>query len=319
MDRLFATEWLAQLETPVFTVGSSIGSWRFTALATGHPLDAIEAFEAAYIAQRYNERPSVAEVSRVSRGILDSFLSEDAIDEVLSHPVFRGVVMATRSRWPTAAENKLLQGTGLLFATAANLISRRGLSLFFDRCIFRDERGEPPFDEGALKAERFRLIETVLTRDNLKKSVLASGSIPMVLAGVTDIPGAPKGVYRDGAPVDYHLDVPFKVEDRDIILYPHFSNRVIPGWFDQKLPWRKPLSSNMANVVLICPSQSFIDALPFGQIPDRYDFHKFKGDDSGRMKYWKGVVASCRALADELHDLVESGSIRQRVEPFLSG
>lgn len=75
-----------------------------------------------------------------------------------------------------------------------------------------------------------------MTPGNLKPALQASGSIPYLMNGVQQIPGAPKGVYRDGGPVDYHLDVPFGLDGSGIVLYPHFSQRIIPGWFDKHLP-----------------------------------------------------------------------------------
>ena len=46
-----------------------------------------------------------------------------------------------------------------------------------------------------------------LSESNLADSILATGSIPMVLSGVSDIAGAPPGIYRDGGVIDYHLEL----------------------------------------------------------------------------------------------------------------
>ena len=33
------------------------------------------------------------------------------------------------------------------------------------------------------------------------------------------------------------------------VLFPHYTDRITPGWFDKLLPWRKPSVEDMANVV----------------------------------------------------------------------
>ena len=38
--------------------------------------------------------------------------------------------------------------------------------------------------------------------------------------------------------------------------------------------------------------------------------------DDERTAYWRRVVELCRPMADEFMDLVESGGIRDRVEPL---
>ena len=60
----------------------------------------------------------------------------------------------------------------------------------------------------------------LLTKDNLRQAVLASGSIPMVLNPVENIAGAGRGLYYDGGVTDYHFDLSFS--DSGLVLYPHF-------------------------------------------------------------------------------------------------
>ena len=64
--------------------------------------------------------------------------------------------------------------------------------------------------------------------------MFASGSIPLLMRGVVDPAGAPAGVYRDGGLIDYHIDQPLVNADHaaPLVLMPHFSDRLVPGWFE---------------------------------------------------------------------------------------
>ena len=121
--------------------------------------------------------------------------------------------------------------------------------------------------------------------------------------------------YIFGGIIDYNLDLPF-VNDDSIVLYPHFSDRIIPGWFDKALKRRKPSPSNMSNVVLGAPSQEFIDRLPLKKIPGREDFKTFAGRDRERMEYWRAVIRESGRLGEEFLEAVESGKVRELVRPM---
>lgn len=81
-------------------------------------------------------------------------------------------------------------------------------------------------DEEPEKREAYLERFVALNAGNLRQALLASGSIPMVMEGVRDLPGAGAGTFRDGGLLDYHLDLPYSGDD--IVLYPHFTDRVIP-------------------------------------------------------------------------------------------
>ncbi|MGV8769482.1 patatin-like phospholipase family protein, partial [Pseudomonas aeruginosa] len=61
---------------------------------------------------------------------------------------------------------------------------------------------------------------------------------------------------RDGGLLDYHLDLPY--EDRGVVLYPHFTDKVIPGWFDKGLPWRRGDAGRLQDVLLLAPSREYL-------------------------------------------------------------
>lgn len=182
---------------------------------------------------------------------------------------------------------------------------------FFRQTLFSDPREQPPF----AAAFRFPAALCRLTPFNLRQALLASGSIPLVMEGVSAIEGVAPGVYRDGGAVDYHLDVPFGLDGRGIVLFPRFSSRIVPG-FDKHLPWRHTAAANLADVLIAAPSADFISRLPDGKIPDRGDFNRYAGDDQARFQYWRRVTEAGRRLADDFLEAVDSGKVRERVKPL---
>ncbi len=309
LDRVVADTLMPQLRGPVYLVGSSIGAWRFACYAQRKPLEAIARFEAAYLDQTYSDDPDREEITAKSREILDTVLGDSGIAEILSHPVFRTNVMTVRSRHVTASERPAVLVPGLLAAAALNAVSRRSLGAFFDRVLFYDARDLPPFFD----VRGFPISRVALTDTNLADAIVASGSIPMVLSGVRDIAGAPRGIYRDGGVIDYHLDLPLSAPER-LTLYLHFIDRIVPGWFDKKLAWRRPAASNVDRTILVSPSRAFVSRLPHGKIPDRRDFVNFERDE--RVRAWRTVVDMCDELADEFREVLEKDQLAARLEPL---
>ncbi len=312
LNRLIFGQWLKPRTEPVFLLGSSIGSWQFACAAQNDPEAAFERFEKEYIHQEYScDRPPPEEVTRVSRVIMGRILGENGLREILNHPWLRLNMISARCLGLTRLEKTAPLALGLTAALTANLFSRRSLGLFFERALFYDPRDRPPFFHPAFPATR----QVPLDEANFPDAVLASGSIPLAMEGIRDIPGAPAGTYRDGAIVDYHLDLDYGIRD-GLVLFPHFMERIIPGWFDKALKWRKPSAANMARVVQICPSAEFTAGLPLGKIADRGDFQKFMGRDEERRDYWKAVALAGERLAGEFAELTESGRIREAVRPM---
>lgn len=232
------------------------------------------------------------------------------VEEVLSHPFLRLNLFAVRCKPAVAFENSIALSSGLVASAIGNLLSRKCLSLFYEQTLFYNQTLVP-----LVETNGFQSRAVPLTAGNLKPAILASGSIPLVMSGVCDIPGAPPGVYRDGGIVDYHLDIPFAVDD-GIVLFPHYTDRLIPGWFDKSLPWRKPAPANMQNVLLVAPSPAFVKTLPFGKIPDRGDFKRFAGRDGERISYWRTVIAESERMADAFLEIGEKGLRPEQVRPL---
>ena len=309
LDRAILTSVVPQLKGPVHLIGSSIGSWRFACYAQDDPVAAIERFEHAYLEQSYSEDPDIHEITAKSREILNEVLGEHGVAEILSNHLFRTHIMAVRSRHIMASENRALLAFGLVTTALLNAFSRSTLGWSFERALFHDKRDLPPFFD----VTGFPLQRVELTAANLADAIVATGSIPLVLSGVRDIAGARPGVYRDGGVIDYHLDLPHSAHER-LTLFPHFYGRIVPGWFDKKLKWRRPQAGNVDRTILISPSEEFVAKLPNGKIPDRTDFVNYEPRE--RVRIWRHCVAACEALAEEFLEAIEKDQLAARLEPL---
>ena len=309
LDRAILTNIVPRLKGPVHLVGTSIGAWRFACYAQSDPCAAIDRFEHAYIEQQYSDAPDIHEITAKSREILSEFLGENGVTEILQHPLFRTHILTVRARNIAASEHRLILAASLMVAASLNAISRSTLAWFFERALFFDARDLPPFFD----IDGFPLQRVMIRKDNLEDAIVATGSIPLVLSGVKDIAGAKPGIYRDGGVIDYHLDLPHSDPER-LTLYPHFFDRIVPGWFDKKLSWRRPDPVHVDRTILISPSAEFVSRLPNGKIPDRTDFQSYAPKE--RIRIWRTVVLACEALAEEFNDVIEKGELEARLMPL---
>lgn len=311
LDRVIFGEWLAAAPRVRHLVGASIGAWRFAAACCPQPACALAQFARLYTAQRYPPRASRRFVSQAARTMLDALFAGRE-KEILSNPWYRLHVLTVRGRWPLTRDSSLHTSLGFGLAALANAVGRRHLAHFIERTIFLDARDHPPFiaarggPAGAAPPERFDAFHThraTLDADNLAVALLASASIPMVLEGVPDIPGAPAGLYWDGGIVDYHLHLPYHRAE-GLVLYPHFTDHVVPGWLDKAMPWRRARGEWLDNVVVVAPSKAYVARLPNAKLPDRKDFARYAGDDPGRMAAWRRAIGESERLAEAFLEFV---------------
>ncbi|MEX0975884.1 MAG: hypothetical protein WDZ50_02165 [Woeseia sp.] len=54
--------------------------------------------------------------------------------------------------------------------------------------------------------------------------------------------------------------------------------------------------------------------MPGGKIPDRSDFIRMT--PSHRVAAWRTVIDACRALADDLNDVLDHDRLAARLEPL---
>ncbi|MEM7278414.1 MAG: patatin-like phospholipase family protein [Pseudomonadota bacterium] len=310
LDQRLLAELTPRFQAPVSLIGSSIGAWRFACWAQNDPLAALERFVEAYLEQRYSAKPTRAEISRGTNRVLNRVMGEHGLREVLEHPVFRTHISTVRCTAWTASENRPLLALGLLAAAVFNSVSRKSLTAFFSRTLFHDARADSVLT--GLSDFKHRNVE--LSEANLTAAILASGAIPLVIAGQKDIAGAPTGVYRDGGVIDYHLDLPFSESDR-LTLYPHFYSTITPGWFDKNWRGRLASAANFRNVIVLAPTADFVSELPGSKIPDRSDFTKLS--DEVRIARWREVVSMSQCLGEEFSEMLRTqtfGDVAQALD-----
>lgn len=294
-DRLLHREWLSGIPR-LELIGASVGAWRMAALAQPDPLSAIERLQHAYVRdQEYQEHPTPQDISAGCRRIARAVLGGRPLE---TRPGVALAIVTARARGPLAGTQ-----SKLAFARAgvSNALSRRRLAAHLERVVFTS--GTPqlvaqPFDEFGLQQVPLRL-------DNQEDALVASGTIPLICAPVQDVPGAPDGLYWDGALVDYHLLLPYGRLTRDggrrrIVLYPHFNDYVTPGWLDKHLPWRRTPRDHpwLDDVLLVAPSPAFLATLPNGKLPDRQDFYRYGQDHAARARDWERAIGECGRFAE---------------------
>jgi hypothetical protein len=63
--------------------------------------------------------------------------------------------------------------------------------------------------------------------------------------------------------------------------------------------------------LLLAPTDDFVASLPGSKIPDRRDFYAMP--EAERFRRWQRVVDASAALGEELHELIATGRIGERV------
>jgi hypothetical protein len=309
LDLALFGDWLPRAPRERSLIGASIGSWRFASACLPDACAGIKRLGELYTSQRFAKGVSMAEVSRSCVQLLDDLLEgQDAA--VLNNPLYRLNIVVVRSHGLLQHDHRGKLGLGLSSVIGNNLLSRSRLGQHFDRVILHDARLVPPLAD----LNDFRSHFHTLAESNLRHALLASGSIPMVMEAIREIPGLEPGAYRDGGLLDYHLDLPYQSEG--VVLYPHFTDRVVPGWFDKSLPWRRGDSERLQDVLLLAPSREYLAGLPHGKLPDRSDFKRYLGDDAGRERYWRKAMAESQRLGDEFLELADSGRLGERLQPL---
>ena len=298
LDHAIFGEWLASAPRMRHLIGASIGAWRFAAASLPEPAKVLSEFARLYTAQTYPRRPSRRFVSDMARTMLESlFKGREA--EILSHRWNRVHILAVRGRWPLTRDSSVHTPLGFGMAAMANVVGRRHLARFIDRTVFLDARDAPPVMPGRFDA--FHTHTVNLDAENLGHALLASASIPLVLEGVPNIPRAPEGIYWDGGLIDYHLHLPYH-HAQGLVLYPHFTDRIVPGWLDKGMPWRRARGPWLDNVIVVAPSREYLATLPNGKLPDRGDFARYSGDDARRMADWRTAIGESGRLAEAFMD-----------------
>lgn len=305
---LMKTRFLENGNTRTLLAGSSAGAWRCTAMCCKDPISAYEKLRIAYSRNVFTRDDTQQSVSRALEANVSAFISDDDIDHVVNNPHYDIAIHTVRSKGPASSENRRIQGTALLGSAFVNALTVKGMDLFFRRTIFYS--GPKPAFAADFNGEL-----VPLTAKNLRKAALATGSLPYLIAGVRGIDGAPSGVYRDGGLSDYQLNQDYR-PDPGITLFFHYQERIVPGWFDKHLSWRKPADRVLERVLQVYPGPRFMKLLPDKRLPDRDDFKIFVDDPSERIRRWDETSKLSYILGEEFFNAVESGAIRRLVKPL---
>ena len=301
--------WLATAPRKREFIGASIGAWRLACALQDDPCAALGRLSGRYIDTVYPQADSRAITAETWR-MLDAIYGTDGYRQILAHPDHHLsiLVAASHGLLNTDQRNRLL--LGLAWAATLNGLSRRLIGHAFSRIVCHDPRSLLAF----LPADGIPTHCHPLHAEELPGLLMATAAIPVVLEGIR-LEGVAQTLLRDGGLTDYHLDLPF-ANSGDLVLYPHFTSRIIPGWFDKFLPWRQARQEHQRNTILIAPSARYLASLPLGKLPDRQDFKRFAGQDGQRQKIWRQAQAESLRLGDAFSQLIDRGDIAALARPL---
>ena len=310
LDRFLFGDYLQRSDHPMALYGSSIGSWRHAALASAEPLHTVRELQDRYVNQSWaddDKRGATAIVDELCEWVLDGVLSAENVSSICDHPRFSSHIVTARGKGLNSSALKPVMGLGMGLSGTANAVHRQWLAAGFQRVVV---------SSGSTHGFDFRDVDTdhvSLSAENLRDALLASGSIPLLMSGRRDIASAPRGAYWDGGIVDYHFDFA-NLSTEGLVLYPHFADKTTKGWFDKPWPWRRNRAELLDRVVIVTPSPSYLEALPYGKIPDRRDFSKMLQQD--RISYWQACVDASERMADAFASVVENDNPTRHVTPL---
>lgn len=317
LDKAIFGRWFNESSHHVTLYGTSVGAFKLAAAAHHDPSAALDRLATAYIAQRYGGRLDADSIAEQMQPVLDSVAGHDAVGQVLSNPRFRlqfGAVRCIDNQ--LASESARSQQIALARAFAANSRSRSHLARFVQRTVFTDPRSTSPL----VGDSSFSTQVVELSSENYRPALLASGSLPVYMQAVSQIPGAAAGIFRDGGLLDYHplpLVRPLEVQSvPNLVLYPHFYSTLTEGWFDKFLNWRTVDPKRLDDVILLAPSAAHVRSLQGQAIPDRRDFKTFHGKDEQRIERWRSAVDSSELLGELFLKWAQSGEIAERIQPI---
>ena len=302
LDKYLFGDFFKDKQQPLNLIGSSAGAFRTACFSQNDPVAAIERLAKNYSETVYSDQAKPSEITTKARALLDTVFGVSGAAEIMNNEVFKAHFIVAKCNGFVASENKIIQGLGLFASLLRNMVSRSLIKSQYERFIFQNQGSQlNVYDPDNISTTRL-----TFTDKNIKEALLASGAIPMVMQGIKDIADCPPGMYRDGGIVDYHFD--FEIKNEGLTLYPHFSSILKAGWFDKKLS-RSVRVKHYDKTVLICPSQQFIDSLPYGKIPDRTDFTTMTASE--RLEYWQQVFVKSEQLATEFSAFYQTQNIRQ--------
>jgi hypothetical protein len=294
-------------------LGASAGAWRSLTLVAKDPARAQRALIDRYCSQAFVRSHSPEHISAAYRELLAAVVEDADVRHALEHPTLDLAMSVVRARtvpaaWLGARHTMLARLVG---AAALNLLRPEATHWFFERVIFHaaGAAGDPGGLLAQLAGRR-----APLTEQNLRAAALASGTVPLYMQPVPDLEGAHSGEYLDGGLADYHFNQRLRTERGIILMFSHQA-RVVPGWFDKSLPWRRS-RHGIEDLVVVHPDASFISSLPGGRVPTRDDFWELEHAPEQRIARWQEVAYRSDALGEALLKDLRDGSLERRIEPL---
>ena len=281
--------------------GSSAGGWRALVMACPDAAEAHRELEDAYIQQVFHRDVTPAEISAAYSSMLGHIMTPRRMNHVLGATRVDVALHVARALGPAGSSRRRVQATAMVAAAGFNALSARTMKLFFRRVLLHTspERWRVDFDGEVVS----------LRADNFLPAALSTGTIPLYMHAVREIPGAPGGRFIDGGLTDYHLNQRYTDDADGIVLFPHFQERIVPNWFDRYLPRRAPSPCALDHVLQIYPSPDFVAGLPGGQIPNRDDFIRLIDHPEIRIRQWREAASASERLGEQLLDDLERGRI----------
>lgn len=310
IDRALAPFLRQRTKGKLAVLGASSGAWRLAALAADEGGKTYDELEQAYIGQCYHGQPSPKTVSQTCRAYLEALFTPTRIDYALRSSIFQLNLTTTIVAQANPSRAEII--TRLMALAFLNACSRRLMGLMTKRGLFI--AGHAPLDSPLSLDPSWDRLPTrpiALNRENFVGSLLASGSIPLVLQGECHLPGAGLGHHLDGGLIDYH----FQVEHaQGPILYPHFSAELIPGWFDRFPPRRRITRQARDWLCLILPTPEQIARYPDARLPGREDFSKLTNTE--RIRRWEAIVRCNNDLERELTACLDAEDLLTFAQPL---
>lgn len=299
-DAFLFGEWLSASPRPRVLAGASIGAWRMAAALHPDGTAATRRLGEAYLElQRYPMKPAARLVSQVCGEVVAAMLGDvRAFSDAVHAPGAPTLALITARARGALAERSGRRN----FArpALANLLSRERLGRHLQRVVFSSTPCPALWPE-----DRFDTLDVRLSTANAQAALLASGTIPLVAEPVIDPPDAPSGQYWDGGLIDYHLLLRWDRLD-GLVLHPHFTPWLTPGWLDKALTWRRVGAGRshpwLDRVLMVVPSDELLARLPGGRLPERQDFHRHGTDHATRIAAWRRAMAECQAMVDDFDD-----------------
>ncbi|WP_426101421.1 patatin-like phospholipase family protein [Massilia sp. TSP1-1-2] len=319
LDQYLFGTWLAAAPRERALIGSSIGAWRMAAACHADPVAAFARLGDVYCGQRYHSlTPSPQEIDDVCRQLLSSFVGGYE-EEVVNHPQHRLHLLTVRGlRALAAPAHRRAEVAGFVTATLLNAASRKRLAHMLERVVLSSGPGAPAWL--APRFDNFTTHFAQLSEGNLGAALLASGTLPLVMKPVRGLAGAPPGTYWDGGIIDYNLALPYsRLGPGELVLYPHFSEHIVPGWLDKAMAWRRTARGAnrgwLDNVLIVAPTRQFLRSLPRGKLPDRQDFKHYGLDHDLRHANWQQAIIQGQALRDDFAAFAVKNDM-SRVKPL---